>query len=347
MKIAFNNLALKTGHQARGVGVYTKQLLQALRQKKGMEIYEFADISKVREVDLVHHPFFDFFQRTLPLTCNFPRVVTIHDVIPLIFPRYYPPGPCGFLNNFWQKWALRNVQAIITDSESSKKDIASYLGVDPEKIFSVYLAAAHHFKPLKNQNFLEKVKEQYHLPKVFALYVGDVNWNKNLVNMAKACKKIGMELVMVGKSFEQRENLDHTELRSFQEFLKEFGSDFAIHILGFVADEDLVAFYNLATVTLLPSFYEGFGLPILESQACGTPVVTSRISSMPEVAGNGALFVDPYNIESISQAIKEIIQDKLVRNNLIKMGFDNMTRFSWKKTADKTIDVYSKVIHQK
>jgi len=340
MKVAFNSLPLKTEHKTRGIGFYTRNLLADLLQRPDIEIQEFSDISEIKKVDVVHYPFFDLFLRSLPIIKKFPTIVTIHDVIPLIFPRHYPPGIKGFLNNLYQKMALKNVSAIITDSENSKKDIQKFLKVDDGKIFPVYLAPADYFRPIKDKKRLESVSLKYHLPNKFAFYVGSVNWNKNLLNMTAACVKADIDLVLAGKDFEDKLNLYHPEKRSYAEFLKKFESHSKVHILGFIPDEDLAVIMNLSKVILLPSFYEGFGLPILEAQACGTPVITSNVSSMPEIAGKGTILVDPNSVGEIAQAIREIINDQKSRKNLIDKGLENIQRFSWEKTIKETIKVY-------
>lgn len=343
MKVAINTLPLKTGHKTRGIGFYTKNLLEGLNNRPDIKIQEFADISEVSKADLVHYPFFDLFQRTLSLRKKFPTVITIHDVIPLVFPDRYPPGIKGIINNYYQKLALKNVEAVITDSEASKKDIYNYLGVGLNKIHTVYLAGGTFYHPIKDSKQLTLIKNKYKLPDKFALFIGSVNWNKNLLNLTKGCLKAGTDLVLVGKDFENEDNLDHPERISYSQFLKEFKSNPRVHILGFISDEDLAAIMNLARVLLLPSFYEGFGLPILDAQTSGTPVITSNISSMPEVAGDGALLVDPYSVESISQGIKKIREDKILKDKLIKEGFKNTKIFSWKKTVEQTVKVYQQI----
>lgn len=344
MKIAFNSLPLKTGHQTRGIGSYTKNLINALKDIPDIYIQEFSELSQIKDAEIVHYPFFDLFQTTLPIRKKFSTVVTIHDVIPLIFPKNYPIGPKGILANVIQKFSLKGARAVITDSQASKKDIAKYLGVPLKNIFPIYLAPASHFIHVENREIKNTISKKYNLPEKFVLYAGNVNWNKNLVNMTKACKEADMDLVLVGKGFEQRENLDHPELKSYKQFLYEFGNDQKIHILGFVPDDDLVILYNLAVLTLFTSFYEGFGLPILESQACGTPVITSNNSSMAEVAGESALQVDPHNTEEITKAINNLMKNEGMRKHLINKGLENVKKFSWEKVAKETVKVYEKIL---
>ena len=340
IKVAFDVSPLHSGHKVRGIGSYTMNLLTQLKNIPEIELQEFIDIRDVRNADIVHHPYFDLFTRSLLKASKFPTVVTIHDVIPLIFPQHYPVGIKGRLNLFLQRLALKKVSAIITDSESSKKDITKILGVDSKKVFPVNLSVSDQFSVIKDINILNSVRDKYNLPENFALYTGNINWNKNLLNMSQACLDAGVDLVLVGGGFNNQENLNHPELKSFKLFFDKYKNNSHIKIVGFVDLRELVAMINLAKVTLLTSFYEGFGLPILESQACGTPVITSNTSSMPEVAGKGAILVDPENVQSIVKAIETIYWDKGEQEKLVKNGFENLKRFSWRKTAEATVEIY-------
>lgn len=345
MKIAFCISPLLNNHNVRGIGAYTKNLLDSLKKISGIEIQEFSDISEVKNADVIHYPFFDLFQKSLSINNKIPTIVTIHDVIPLEYPKHYPSGIKGALNKFLQRKSLKKIAAVITDSQSSKKGIIKYLKVAENKIFPIYLASVGHFRKIQNNIALEEIKHKYKLPDKFALFTGNVNWNKNLLNLCSAALKSGIDIVLIGKSFEERNNLNHPEMKSFKKFLDTFSSNSKVHILGFIENEDLVFITNLADIQLLPSFAEGFGLPILEAQSCGVPVITSNTSSMPEVAGRGALMVDPTSVEDISRAITRIIKNKELKEELIKEGFKNVKRFSWEKTAQETIEIYDKVSH--
>lgn len=344
IKIGIDIRKMHSYHKSRGIGLYTKQLIEALKKYTNEEIFIIEENDSQIKLDVIHFPFFDLFFHTLPIFKKFPTVVTIHDVIPLVFPNHYPPGIRGNINNFLQKIALKSSSAIITDSESSKKDMINHLGVQRDKVHKVYLAPSDNFRQIKDKIILANLKRKYELPDKFILYVGDVNWNKNLINMADACVMAKADLVLVGRGFNQKEDLLHHELESYHQFINRYSSNNLIHIKGYICDEDLVFIYNLASILLLPSFYEGFGLPILEAQACGTPVITCNVSSMPEVAGNGALFVDPYQVSEIEKAIRSIWDDASLRLNLIKKGFENVSQFSWKKTAQETVKVYYNVL---
>ncbi len=337
MKVAYCVSTLKSGHKDRGIGSYTKSLLSKL--KDIMEVQEFEKIDEVTNTDVVFYPFFDLFKASLPLKKRYSTVVMIHDVIPLLFPKFYPAGVKGKINLYRQILSLGSVSAVVTNSEVSKRDIAKYLKIDLGKIYPIFLAAGDQFKKISDKNSLNKVKLKYKLPDRFVLYVGGVNFNKNILNIAEACKRAGVNLVLVGSGFSNRDSLNHPELKSFAQFIKNYSNDSQIHILGFVPDEDLVSIYNLADMLLLVSFYEGFGLPILEAQACGVPVITSSVSSMPEVAGDGAILVDPENVSSISEAIMSVNKNEKLRKELVVKGFLNNKKYSWDKSAKETFEV--------
>lgn len=347
LRVAYGSLPSDSGHEVRGIGAYTRSLFEQLNKRPDIEVQEFSDISKVLFADVAHYPFFDLFERTLPFKHPFPTLVTVYDVTPLIFPEHYPPGIRGSINNHWQKLAIKGVHGVITISQSAKEDIVKYLNIDPEKVYPIHLSASNKFKPIKDTTEIEQVKQKYKLPKQYAVYVGNVNWNKNLLNLTQASLDAGVDLVLIGKSFEVKDNLDHPELESYKEFLRLYGQSKNIHILGYIQEEELVILMNGAKLMLFPSFAEGFGLPILEAQSCGIPVITSNISSMPEVAGDSALLVDPYSVESISKAIKEILNNKKISDNLIEKGFENIKQFSWEKTAAETVKVYEKIAEDK
>ncbi len=341
MRIGINISSMHSLSRKRGIGKYSQNLVDALKQYTKEEIVLVED-KKDHKLDIEHFPTFDFFRRTLPIIQKNKTVVTVHDVIPLIFPRHYPKGIKGAINLQFQKIALKKVSSIITDSEASKNDISKVFGINKQKIHVVYLAADQSFKKITDQKKLKIVADKYNLPKQFALFVGNVNWNKNLLNMAEACVRAGLDLYLIGGGFNQKDNLNHPELRSYKQFLAKYADNPLIHTLGFVDDQEIVSLYNLAQMALLPSFYEGFGLPILEAQSCGTPVITSNISSMPEVAGNGALLVNPNSVEEIEKNITELKENFTLQGKLIKAGFLNVKEFTWEKTAKNTLKIYLK-----
>lgn len=343
LKIGIDVSGLHEMSKTRGIGFYTENLYQALKKYTDNEVTILEKDNVGNGFDIIHFPYFDLFRNTLKLPSNIATVVTIHDVIPLVFPSHYPSGIKGRINLFKQKRALSRVQGVITDSNSSKKDITKYLKVPNEKIHVTHLAQSEQFKEIRDKAVLDEIRLKYVLPDRFAVYIGGVNWNKNLTNTAAACIDNGLDIFFIGKGFETKTQYDHPELKPFKAFLDKYANNPKVHILGFVEEEEMIGILNLATVALQPSFYEGFGLPILEAQSCGVPVITSNVSSMSEIAGDGALLVTPQNPGDIKAAIKSILENSNLRNTLIKKGRENVERFSWRKTAIETNKVYEEI----
>ncbi len=320
MKIAIDTGPLKTGDSLRGIGVYTRELLNALRME-GVDVSK-KDLSKY---DVVHLTRFNPFRISVPFSkpVGVKFVLTIYDLIPLIYPKHYPPGVMGKIKFLINKMLIkRNVDAIITISETSKKDICRLLGVSPSKVFVTYLAPRIAFKKLD-------VKKRNDLPNRFALYVGDINYNKNIPVLVKACKITGIPLVIAGKQAIEVEKMDlnHPELSHLK------GIDWSgVVRLGFVPDEILVELYNLAAVYIQPSLYEGFGLPVLEAVACGTPIVVVKTQTLVEILGDGINYVE-------ATSAKEMAESILSPNKNIKLPRE----YSWAKTAKETLKIYGEV----
>lgn len=343
MKISIDVSRMHSLNKQRGVGFYTQSLFHALKQHTKEDVSLTEDLTD-KTFDIIHYPFFDLFKRTLPLNKKAPTVVTIHDVTPLVFKKYYPPGIKGQINFQFQKIALKNVSFVMTDSKASKKDLVKYLSLKEDQIVVVYPTPSSEYKQVKAADKLSKIKSRYKLPNNFILFGGSLSWNKNILNQIKAAVDCKKDIVLFGKGWESRENINHPELKSFKEFLEKYENHPQVHIIGFVPTEDLVLLMNAAEILLFASFYEGFGLPILESQLCGTPVITSKTSSMPEIAGSGAILVDPNSIEQIKEAIMEISLNPSLKKKLIADGFVNAQRFNLESMATQAMKVYQKTL---
>ena len=257
MRVALDISPTRTGHRVRGIGSYTAKLAQELKKEKwGIKVDFFDNKTTPPPADVIHYPYFDLFFHTLPIKKSAGRVVTIHDVIPLIFPKYFPIGVRGGINLFLQKWALKNADLVICDSKTSQEDIIRKLSIPKEKIKVIYLAPGENFKKDENHSNFKKTSGKFNLPKKFILYVGDVNWNKNLLGLIEAVKIAKVDLVMIGQSLK-----DETipETKNLMSLAKKLNLDKKIHRLGFVTEAELISIYNLASLTVLPSYYEGFG----------------------------------------------------------------------------------------
>lgn len=350
MKIAIDISPIKgdlKGHKVRGVGFYLEYLKRSLLKYHSEHQYVFFTRGETfdRKVDIVHYPYFEPFFVSLSLFEKYKRVITVHDLTPIVFPTHFPAGIKGNLAWQIQKLNLQKSQRIITDSNASQKDITKIAGVAKEKIDVAYLAAADEFKKLESGKWSIEIRKKYQLPEKFVLCVGDVTWNKNLPRFIKVMKKIKLPLVLVGKTLIEKDfDKSHPWNKDLVEVQKLTEGDSHILKLGFVPTDDLVAFYNLATVFVMPSVYEGFGLPVLEAMQSGCPVITTDRGSLAEVANNAAYIIDGYSEESIAKGVEKVFSSKDLQNTLIKKGFEQAKHFTWKKTAEQTILAYKKVV---
>lgn len=349
MKVAIDVSPLHLGnylsHRVRGTGFYIRNLLDALyKHHPENQYFEYKRGDNLpKDVDIIHYPYFEPFFLTLPLIKRKKTIITVHDLTPLVFRKFFPAGFRGELKWRIQKRSLKNSSAIIADSRSSKEDIVRFVNFPENRVHVVYLAAASYFRKLESDR-KQRVIKKFSLPDKFILYVGDVTWNKNLPRLIEAIGKTGYNLIIAGKAFKDmtydKSNPWNADLKKAQELAAQNNK---IVSLGFVENEDLVALYNCATLLAMPSIYEGFGLPILEAMQSGCPVITSEEGSLREVSGSSAYYIDPYDVDSIAQGINKLASDELLRNALSKKGLRQAKKFSWQKTADATTRVYEDV----
>ena len=348
-EIAIDVSPLNDGNSKRGVGFYTKHLVNALQKEiKYNPDYQHYQISliedcklKIEDYDLIHYPYFDPFKLTLPRQKK-PYIVTCHDLIPRAFKKHFPVGLKGELKWLIQKSRLQKATYIICPSHSAKYQILDQIKYPADRIYTTYEAASVNFEKISNKVFLSKIKDKYKLPSKFVLYVGDINWNKNIPSLVKTCLKLKYPLVIAGSAaVKQVPNHPWTQdiiwLQS--EALKHQSSK-ALNLLGFVPDEELPALYNLATLYCQPSYSEGFGLPLIEAMQCGTPVCYSEDSCLPEIMDFNGLYFDPHSLESMEKALKKMWTVKKLRQKYSKLGRIRAQFFSWKNTALETLALY-------
>lgn len=291
---------------------------------------------KSNDVNIFHGP---SFLSPLKKTCKY--VVMIHDLSFFKYPESFTLENKLYFKFFLER-SIKSADAIIANSEATKKDIIHYFKVDPLKIHVTYLAVDEKYRPLNNPAKAEEVKKKYGLPEKFILFTGVLSPRKNLERtllafcLLKRKRKYPHKFVVVGKKGWLYDPIF--------EKIKFLNLENDVIFTDYVPEEDLPYFYNLADVFVLASLYEGFGLPIIEAMACGCPVVTSNRSSMPEIAGDAALLVDALKVDDIVAAFEKIIDDPELRATLVKRGFEQVKKFSWKTTAEKTLEVYKSLL---
>lgn len=285
-------------------------------------------------VDLFHEPSF-----VSPVFKTCPTVVTVYDTAFLYLRSSYDKRTRLYFKAFLSG-SLKRSDAIIAISENTKKDILDNFKISPDKIHVIHLGRDDIYRVLEDRERIEKVKARYNIRNEFILNVSLISPRKNITGLIKAYKmlkesnRIDASLVIVGKNGWLYEEV-YKEVRSS-------GLDKDVVFTGYIPKEDLLCLYNAAKAFVFPSFYEGFGLPILEAMSCGCPVVASNLSSVPEVCGDAALLTDPYNIEELADAMGRMAADAGLRGEFVKKGLERVKEFSWEKTAIQTLSVYEK-----
>lgn len=314
--------------------------IPAVGPKKQISFLSFLWSTRI-QCDLLHG-----LNSELPLFCNINSIVTIHDLVYLKYPEFLK-GLAKLKSKYLEciiKKGAKKANKIIAVSESTKSDIINLLGIKANKIKVIYEASNFNLYAQKNGSN-SKIIKKYSIKKPYILFVGEKRPHKNLEGLIKAFAifkqkydKWNTNLVITGKQY--------SNYKSYLMEIKELNVFNSVIFTGFISDEDLKTIYSEAEIFLLVSFYEGFGIPILEAMECGTPVITSDVSSMPEVAGGAALLVNPHNPEEIAEKINSIMNSKGLKKQLIEKGYRRVKEFSWEKTAEQTLKIYKEVYNQ-
>ena len=281
----------------------------------------------------------DVFHATNHLLAHFSQartVFTLHDLIFLRYPEYHLPYNRWYLTFAMPRY-LRAADVIITPSECSRQDAIKFYGLPESKIKVIYEAAAPHFQPTTDATALARVRQKYGLPERYILHVATIEPRKNLSRLLEAFQTLlvdwpDLKLVLIGKKGWLYE--------AFFQKLQTLGLEECVIFPGYVDEADLPACYQLADVFVFPSLYEGFGLGPLEAMACGTPVVCSNSSSLPEVVGEAGLLVDPTDTAGLSEALRRVLTDAALRADLAGRSLAQAKRFSWAKAAAELVAVY-------
>lgn len=279
----------------------------------------------------------DLFHGTvnvLPGRISSRSVVTIHDLAFVRWPEQTPARRHRYLSVAAAS-AARRANRIIAVSEATKADLVELLDVDPAKIAVTHLGVEERFRPATEKQ-IRDAREVYSIDGPFILYVGTLEPRKNLPALLRAFAKVKHQfphkLALAGA--------EGWKTKAFHDAVRETNLGDRLQMLGFVDERDLPALYSAADLFVFPSLYEGFGLPVLEAMACATPVVTSNVSSLPEVAGDAALMIDPSDIDGLGNAIARALTVEPLRARMIRAGIQRAARFTWRATAAATAAAY-------
>jgi glycosyltransferase involved in cell wall biosynthesis len=268
-------------------------------------------------------------------------VAMAYDLIPFLFPEVLASQPwsvrCGWQVNFRK---LKRADEVIAISQATKNDLVRLFGLSPERVQVIYPGIDHSLFNATNADDPVRQTEvlgHYGISGRYLLYVGDSEWRKNLRRVLEALAGMqeNIALVLVGK----RARTDETLHR----WVVELGLQGRVMTPGYIPDADLPPLYGAALAFVFPSLYEGFGFPVVEAMACGCPVITSNISSMPEVAGDASLLVDPEDTEAIRGAMEKVVADPALRNRMIAEGLLQSQKFSWTRCAEETASTIRRV----
>ena len=288
-------------------------------------------------VDLFHAPHY-----VLPPLTPCPSVVTIHDCIHLRFPQYLP-NRLAYAYARASLWvAAHRSERILTVSEASKRDILRYFRVPERKISVIHNAIDERFGEIPTPQEIERVGERYQLNDPFVLYAGNIKPHKNLERLIEAFHALRrrgfdqVKLLIIGDEISKYATLRRAVHR--------YKLHKHVRFFGFVPDRTLAILYRLARVFVFPSLYEGFGLPPLEAMASGTPVITSNVSSLPEVVGDAALLIDPYEPDALADAMARVLTDTGLQEDLRQRGFARVRQFSWERSVTRVREIYGEVL---
>lgn len=274
-----------------------------------------------------------------PVLAPRPFVITVHDMS-LFLHASTQPGRSVLLVRRLMPAAIRRAAAVLVPSESTRRDVAVVTGVDPARIHVTQAGVAARYRLVTDAAELGRVRRTYNLPDDFLLAVGTIEPRKNLERLIDAftlvrARGVHEPLVVVGQlGWKYTRLLDRVRAPDAQG---------AVRLIGYVADDDMPALYTLARGLVFPSLYEGFGLPILEAMACGTPVLTSNRSAMSEVAGSAAMLVDPHDVATMADAIQTLARDEPHREALREAGLARAAEFPWSRAAEATVRIYDRI----
>lgn len=343
--------------QKTGFGFYVSNLTKALKKVDKKNKYVFLKpetekdfsapqrfwwdqnvlpkLATEAKVDLLHQPAF-----SAPIRFSGKIVITVHDVIAVLFGQDIPFYSRQYFAR-WMPFTYRFADKIICVSEHTKKDLIQQIKINEEKMVVIPEAAGDQFKPVADKKKIDKILDKYYISGRFILHMGTLNPRKNLEFLIKVFNRVhklmpDVKLVIAGKKGWHYENLFDT--------VRHLGLEKFVIFTGYIDDDEAPYLYSAADVYTFPSIYEGFGLPPLEAMSCGTPVVASNTSSIPEVVGDAGILLNPTDVESWVKALLRLLRDDNERKEMSAKSLARAKQFSWTKTARKTVEVYEEIL---
>jgi len=274
-----------------------------------------------------------------PVSKKTKTIIVFYDLSFVRFPDFFSLPKLLWHRFIYPEKQAKKADIIIAISQSTKEDLINLYKIEPRKIRVVYPGIDKKFRPITDNIQLLRVKKRYNLSNEFILYFGTIEPRKNLISVIKAFEILkrkfsqqDLKLVIAGTpGWLYKDIFKKAESSKYQK---------DIIFTGFIKEEDKPYLYNLARVFVYPSFFEGFGLPPLEAMACGVPTVVSNVSSLPEVVGSGAIMIDPYNVDELAYAIGQVLNDKNLRENLIRKGLNQAKKFDWDRAAKQVLEIF-------
>jgi len=291
-------------------------------------------LARQHRLDLLHSPHY-----TMPLAKPCRVVVTFHDMTFFLYPQMHLLYKRIFFRTMIPLTA-RRADALIAISESTRADILRILRIAPSRVTTIPYGIAAHFQPRTDAREREAFCQQRNIPRPFVLYVGNLEPRKNLPLLVRAFARLVTSGLPHHLVFAGARGWDDAALFTT---IEELGLSARVHLPGYVPQSELPYLYSAADLCVYPSLYEGFGLPVLEAMACGVPVITSTISSMPEVTGDAALLVEPNDVDALADAMRRVLTDRALNATLGAKGQARARAFSWERTAQATLALYTRV----
>lgn len=373
MKISIN--LQPVNNKGAGIALFANKLIEEIEKQKGYQLYGgFNFVRGIKANDLSRFQFpvkysnvpsklvySRLVKKALPFyyhnmmgiktdinlffTYKIPRVhykgiviSTIHDLIPLRVSTENKQLEIDYRNDV--SYTIKHSDYLITISEASKKDILSAFNFDESKIFIIPNGVDFELYNNKiDELIIRQVKAKYKLPNKFIVYFGGIRKHKNVDNLIKAYSLLAPEI-------RQETSLVITQgNQALKQLVYDLNIEKQVYFTSYIEEQDKPAMYQAALVMAFISSYEGFGLPIIEAMAAGTPVITSNVSSMPEVSGNAAVLVNPQNLEEIAEALEKMISNQEFRNQIINLGYENAKKYSWSYSGDELVKLCNKLLN--